>query len=269
MSAPMPAEPVAPSVESIPASGEQEPPVDTLPPQEAPPVEEVPVTEPPIVSPRFAATPEPTHETSEQAPAAASMRGSGKGPLIAVAVVFAVVAIGGLVTWSFLRDGGKPASTQASASAPVASVSAPVTPTPTPAPAPTSEPIVDAPVAVKTEAPASVAPPEQTATPVVERPAAREPEPTVVDAPRRVNPSRADKPQRTRSEPPANDNAMQDVALNLVRKGEGAFSRQDYSTAIANARAALDVSPGMARARKLLDEAQRAQQQAMNSISIQ
>lgn len=268
MSAPMPAEPVAPSVEPIPSPGEQEPPVDTLPSQEAPPVEEVLVTEPPIVSPGFAATPAPPHDASEQAPVAPPMHDSGKGPLIAVAVVFAVVAIGGLVTWSFLRDGGKPASTQASASAPVASAPAPAAPPP-PTPAPTSEPIVDAPVAVKTEAPASVAPPEQSATPVVERPVAREPVPTVVDAPRRVNPSRADKPQRTRSEPPANDNAMQDVALNLVRKGEGAFSRQDYSTAIANARAALDVSPGMARARKLLDEAQRAQQQAMNSISIQ
>lgn len=267
MSAPMPAEPVAPSVEPLPSPGEQEPPVDTLPPQEAPPVEEVPVTEPPIVSPGFAATPEPPHDASEQAPAAPPMHGSGKGTLIAVAVVFAVVAIGGLVTWSFLRDGGKPASTQVSASAPVASVPAPVAPTS--APAPTAEPIVNAPVAVKAEAPASVTPPEQPATPVVERPAAREPVPTVVDAPRRVTPSRADKPQRTRSEPPANDNAMQEVALNLVRKGEGAFSHQDYSTAIANARAALDVSPGMARARKLLDEAQRAQQQAMNSISIQ
>lgn len=265
MSAPMPAEPVTPSVEPIPSPGEQEPPVDTLPTQEAPPVEEVPVTEPPIVSSGFVATPEPPHDVSEQAPAAAPMHGSGKGPLIAIAVVFAVVAIGGLVTWSFLRDGGKSAPTQASTSAPVASVPAPVTPTP----APTPEPIVDAPVAVKTEAPASVAPPEQPATTVVERPAAREPAPTVVDAPRRVTPSRADKPQRIRNESPANDNTMQEVALNLVRKGEGAFSRQDYSTAIANARAALDVSPGMARARKLLDEAQRAQQQAMNSISIQ
>jgi hypothetical protein len=62
---------------------------------------------------------------------------------------------------------------------------------------------------------------------------------------------------------------MKDVALNLVRKGEAAFSKQDYSTAIANARAALDIDPGLARARQLLNEAQGAQQHAMNSISIQ
>ncbi|WP_266183992.1 hypothetical protein [Dyella humicola] len=62
---------------------------------------------------------------------------------------------------------------------------------------------------------------------------------------------------------------VQDIALNLVRKGEIAFFRQDYSTAIANAKAALEVKPGLARAQNLLDEAQRAQQQAMNSISIQ
>jgi len=58
------------------------------------------------------------------------------------------------------------------------------------------------------------------------------------------------------------------VASQLVNRGENAFARQDYSTAIANAKAALDVRPGYVRARRLLDRAEAAQQQAMNNISI-
>ena len=60
-----------------------------------------------------------------------------------------------------------------------------------------------------------------------------------------------------------------DAAFNLVRKGEHDYARQDYSSAIANARAALKAKPGYQRAEQLLKLAQRAQQRAMNSISIQ
>lgn len=61
---------------------------------------------------------------------------------------------------------------------------------------------------------------------------------------------------------------MQRVALKLVRQGERAFDEQNYSTAIANAKAALEMQPGNTRASHLLQEAQQAQQNAMNSISI-
>ncbi|MGN2246271.1 protein kinase [Frateuria sp. GZRR35] len=61
---------------------------------------------------------------------------------------------------------------------------------------------------------------------------------------------------------------MQEVAAGLLREGERNFAQQNYSAAIANARAALQVNPGDAAARRLLRRAQQAQQQAMNSISI-
>jgi hypothetical protein len=61
---------------------------------------------------------------------------------------------------------------------------------------------------------------------------------------------------------------MQEVAAGLLREGERNFSQQNYSAAIANAKAALQVNPGDADARRLLRRAQQAQQKAMNSISI-
>lgn len=62
---------------------------------------------------------------------------------------------------------------------------------------------------------------------------------------------------------------MRDISLKLVRKGEQAFARQNYDAAIANAKAALEVKPGDARASTLLHEAEKAQKNAMSSISIQ
>jgi hypothetical protein len=61
---------------------------------------------------------------------------------------------------------------------------------------------------------------------------------------------------------------MQEVAAVLLREGERNFSQQNYSAAIANAKAALQVNPGDAAAGRLLRRAQQAQQKAMNSISI-
>jgi hypothetical protein len=61
---------------------------------------------------------------------------------------------------------------------------------------------------------------------------------------------------------------MQAVAAGLLREGERNFSQQNYSAAIANARAALQVNPGDPAAKRLLRRAQQAQQQAMSSISI-
>ncbi|MCX7514344.1 protein kinase [Frateuria sp. STR12] len=71
-------------------------------------------------------------------------------------------------------------------------------------------------------------------------------------------------------QPPADNAAsrMQAVAVGLLREGERNFGQQKYSAAIANARAALQVNPGDPAAKRLLRRAQQAQQQAMNSISI-
>jgi non-specific serine/threonine protein kinase len=68
--------------------------------------------------------------------------------------------------------------------------------------------------------------------------------------------------------PPGPSTRMQDVAAGLLREGERNFSQQNYSAAIANAKAALQVNPGDPAAKRLLRRAQQAQQQAMSSISI-
>jgi hypothetical protein len=60
-----------------------------------------------------------------------------------------------------------------------------------------------------------------------------------------------------------------DEVLALLRKGEQAYARQNYTSAIASAKAALKRKPGDASATQLLVKAQQAQQKAMNSISIQ
>jgi hypothetical protein len=183
--------------------------------------------------------------------------GSSRGFVIAAAVVIGVVALGGLVTWGFLRNDAPSHTADTSRTANDTATPAQVAP----------EPVV--PPAVETPAPtvaATVAEATPLATPLaapaIERPS--QTAPRVVTGP-------AEKPVRATRTPVVAPAAapMQDVALSLVRKGESAFSRQDYSTAIANARAALEVNPGLARAKQLLDEAQRAQQQAMSSISIQ
>lgn len=62
---------------------------------------------------------------------------------------------------------------------------------------------------------------------------------------------------------------MNQIATKLVRKGEQAYDKQDYSTAIANAKAALEMNPDDTRASHLLQQAQQAQQNAVNRISIQ
>ena len=61
---------------------------------------------------------------------------------------------------------------------------------------------------------------------------------------------------------------MRQVAAGLLHEGERNFAQQNYSAAIANARAALQVDPGDAGAKRLLRRAEQAQQQAMSSISI-
>lgn len=68
---------------------------------------------------------------------------------------------------------------------------------------------------------------------------------------------------------PVPESSMRGIALKLVSKGEQAYSEQNYSAAIANAKAALEVDPSDVNASRLLQQAQQAQQNALNSISIQ
>ncbi|MBP1475142.1 serine/threonine protein kinase [Frateuria sp. MAH-13] len=75
-------------------------------------------------------------------------------------------------------------------------------------------------------------------------------------------------PSNEKHEAAGSSSRMQEVAAGLLREGERNFAQQNYSAAIANAKAALQVNPGDAAARRLLRRAQQAQQQAMNSISI-
>jgi hypothetical protein len=225
----------------------------------------------PVEAPVKAVAPPVPRPTSKRvvtdAPAASAR---GKGAVIVVAALALVLLIGAGVTWRLLRqDDSSAATTVADADSPklsdavsapsiidktppetakpVAIAASPPSVAPAPAPAPASAPApIEAPAVQKTPATVEEAT-VKVATPVMAKP----------------------KPPRTSVAPPAAPAPMKDVALNLVRKGEAAFSQQDYSTAIANARAALDIDPGLARARQLLNEAQGAQQHAMNSISIQ
>lgn len=218
--------------------------------------------------------PAPRPTTARAVTDASTNTARGRGVVIVAAALVLVVMIGAGVTWRLLRqddpvdpaqvtatDPSKPFDTGTVPSivdkpppeAPKTTASAqPAAPVPAPVatPAPASASVLpDSSVAKET--PANLAEPSKK-TPVV---AVVKPKPPRA-APSAVAPSAVPAP-------------MKDVALNLVRKGEAAFSQQDYSTAIANARAALDIEPGLARARQLLNEAQGAQQHAMNSISIQ
>jgi Double zinc ribbon len=190
----------------------------------------------------------------------------GKGAVIVVAALVLVLLIGAGVTWRLLRQddpvaAATVADTDTSKSSDAISVPSIIDKTPPE----TSKPVVStAPPPSVAPAPAFVPAPNE--TPAVQKTPAPVAEATVKAAtPVMAKP----KPPRASVATPAAPAPMKDVALNLVRKGEAAFSQQDYSTAIANARAALDIDPGLARARQLLNEAQGAQQHAMNSISIQ
>ncbi|SEI41397.1 protein kinase domain-containing protein [Frateuria terrea] len=80
--------------------------------------------------------------------------------------------------------------------------------------------------------------------------------------------SASEKPAAPPPSPASPANRMEEVAAGLLREGERNYRQQNYSAAIANAQAALQVSPGDPAAKRLLRRAQQAQQQAMSSISI-
>jgi non-specific serine/threonine protein kinase len=123
---------------------------------------------------------------------------------------------------------------------------------------------LDRPVAVK----AAPAPPPHERTPPLPVPVSEAARPPV-DAQASIPAKPAPTEKRPAAPQPSGPSArMQEVAAGLLREGERNFSQQNYSAAIANAKAALQVDPGDAAARRLLRRAQQAQQKAMNSISI-
>ena len=130
---------------------------------------------------------------------------------------------------------------------------------------------LERPVAVKTPpAPAPVLLPQGTPVPAPtpgHGPKAAATEPSAVSqGSTSLKTSPAEKPPV--AAPSGASTRMQEVAAGLLREGERNFAQQNYSSAIANAKAALQVNPGDAAAKRLLRRAQQAQQQAMNSISI-
>jgi len=113
---------------------------------------------------------------------------------------------------------------------------------------------------VPTPAPGSTAVAPSTAQIPSSSPAAQPPVPASAPPPEK---------QVTSQPPPASaPNRMQEVAAGLLREGERNYREQNYSAAIANAKAALQVNPGDPAAKRLLRRAQQAQQQAMSNISI-
>ncbi|HET6805876.1 MAG TPA: serine/threonine-protein kinase [Frateuria sp.] len=124
---------------------------------------------------------------------------------------------------------------------------------------------LDRSLAMPTPAPAPAPPAQGMPVPVHEPDATAAQPPSQASAP----PGTAPTEQHQAVPPPTGPaSRMQEVAAGLLREGERNFAQQNYSAAIANARAALQVNPGDASAARLLRRARQAQQQAMNSISI-
>lgn len=234
---------------------------------------------------------------AEVSPLQRQRRGSNRIPgwIMGAVAAAVVVAVGGgafAAYYEFFRS--TPQSTAAAGSAPAGSAAPQASGNPGVAgitsAAPSSSPIEMVPVAPPASAVASaaVAPvtsaqaqavvpsPIAPANPVSSAALAQLPESGAVAQPPpsvtrpAVPPAPPVSPRRTVARAPAAqpvDHSL-DVASKLVSKGEAAFNRQDYSTAIANANAALEVHPGYSRAERLLREARTAQRQAMNSITI-
>lgn len=175
-------------------------------------------------------------------------------------VYFAGAALGAVLFVSMLAGGAKaPAKPIAMPSSPPAIVKR--VEQPAPAPVPQAAAPVQA-VAVP------VAPTAPTATPAAPAPAAApvvatavEPQPAVAKSPpavRRHQPSIV--VERAK---PANP-----VVAGILDEGNACMTAKRYDCAIANANAALRVSPNDARAHALREHATTAQRQALNSISI-
>lgn len=131
------------------------------------------------------------------------------------------------------------------------------------APAPVSDPVI-----VPAQSPPAVASDAESPSPAQPSPVAAAPETLRPSRPegRAARWADAPKPATTAD---ARDPTEGAPLRRLLVLGEQAFSAQNYSAAIANAQAVLAIDPGNGRARSLLDHAKQAQEQAMNSITIQ
>lgn len=67
---------------------------------------------------------------------------------------------------------------------------------------------------------------------------------------------------------PSGPTHTQLIAMRLTDKAEADYRKQNYTAAIANTKAALELWPDYRRARQLLQQSEQAQQAAMNSIEI-
>lgn len=207
--------------------------------------------------------------------------GAGKTMVIAAGILVMVAGIGGLVAWKLLRHGNVAAdqSTQVGTTNSSAPIEAPRGPAPPPIAA---VPEAATPPAMTPQPPAATLTPAiEPAVPPTPMSASKSMVAANVEAQRGSGETAAsaqvpESPPAPASLPPrevraparATGPSMQEIALRLVRKGEQAYAQQNYSSAIANAKAALEVKPDDAHASRLLREAQSAQQSAMNSISI-
>ncbi len=96
--------------------------------------------------------------------------------------------------------------------------------------------------------------PTAASTPPVSKAAAM---PVLASAPTVVAPAKPSGPTHT-----------QLIAMRLTNKAEAEYRRQNFTAAIANCKAALDLWPGYRHAIQLLQQSEQAQQAAMNSIKI-
>lgn len=171
---------------------------------------------------------------------------------IGIAALVVVVGVGAAVAWKFMR----PAPTTAT----VSTVDAPQMPARA-APAAIAVPM------------APVAPQPVAVTPAISLP---DKHPEAAPQPAPATPTNNEQPAVAKVVTPTNVAPRMlraaapapDVALSLVRAGERNFAQQQYSAAIANAKAALEVKPGYGKAKQLLYKAQRAQQNAVIGIKM-
>jgi Meckel syndrome type 1 protein len=73
---------------------------------------------------------------------------------------------------------------------------------------------------------------------------------------------------RAKPAKPSGPTHTQLIAMRLTARAEAEYSNQNFTAAIANCKAAVELWPGYRRAHQLLQQSEQAQQAAMNSIKI-
>jgi hypothetical protein len=198
-------------------------------------------------APPAAAAPAPAPEPEKIVPPAASVstggspaRGARKGWLIGVLAVVVVIVLAGaaFAYFKFVKPAPETAAADvAPASAASGAGAMPVAPMPATSSASMAGSGQSPPTAAVTANNASPA------APVMAAPAGTTEAPVAAQA--------------AAVSPPV-DRTLQ-MAADLVQKGEAAYARRDYRTAIRHAHSALDVHPGYADAEQLLNRAEAAQ----------